>query len=50
MDDRVAVVEKLLKFSNIAKKDMEWEEFDNKMRSTIDNVFSPCHRRVLELQ
>ena len=49
-DNRLAVCEKLLKFTNIQKKDKEWDEQENKVREMIELCFTPTQKRVIELQ
>ena len=50
IDERLLILEKLLKFSNINRPNITFNKFDDHMRSMIDEFFTPTTRRVLELQ
>lgn len=39
--DRCAILEKLLKFSNLQKQEMNMDELEGKMRSMIEFSFNP---------
>ena len=48
--ERLLIVEKLLKFTNLEKERLTWAAFDNRMRTVIDEQFFPTQQRVLQLQ
>jgi hypothetical protein len=38
---RVAIVEKLLKFTNVTREEKSWNNFENQVRFMVDNSVNP---------
>lgn len=47
--DRIAMLEKLLKFSNLEEGRMEKHELENYCMQYVDDTFKPSQKRILEM-
>ena len=50
MEYRVAIMEKMLKFTNLQKKEVNLNEIEINCRQMIEQSFQPTSKRVLDLQ
>ena len=50
LNQRIEILEKVTSFERVAKPWVEEDEIETKMRETIEKLFLPSQKRVLELQ